>query len=72
MKLINAKFNSKCSETGRNIKKGDFMLYDYSAKKCYCEHSQTFVDHNKDDGTPGLIQANEDSYFDNFCYNNNI
>lgn len=72
MKLIHAKFNSKCAETGRIIKQGDVILYDYSTKKCYCEHSQTFVDYNKEDSAAGMIQANEDAYFDNFCYNNNI
>lgn len=72
MKFITAKFNSRCAETGKAIKKGDSMLYDYSARKCYSRDSETFKKANTIDAAAGMIQANEEAEFDNFCYNNNI
>ena len=72
MKKITAKFNSTCAETGRRINKGEEMLYDYSSKKCYSKLSNTFNDYGVDVNTRDMIQANEDAYFDNFCYSNNI
>jgi hypothetical protein len=74
MKKIQARFNSQCAETGKRIKKGDTMYYDYSAKKCYCLESNKA----KQQDTPanpdlaGFIQAEQDAYFDNFCQQNNI
>ena len=32
---IRAKFESKCAETGKSIKKGEFCVYYPSAKKVY-------------------------------------
>lgn len=74
MKKITAKFNSTCAETGARIKKGDSMYYDYSTKKCYSLNSQTAKDYeaNDVDSAAGMITANEDAYFDNFCQNNNL
>lgn len=72
MKKITAKFNSTCAETGKRIGKGEGMLYDYSSKKCYCKTSDTFNNHGIDRNTTDMVQANEEAYFDNFCYNNNI
>lgn len=34
-KLIPARWPSFCAETGKRIPKGEIMLYDYAAKKCY-------------------------------------
>lgn len=77
MKKITARFNSKCAETGATIRKGDFMFYDYSAKKCYCMNSVTVTnllkfEQSVSDNVAGMIQANEEAYFDNFCAYNNI
>ena len=70
MKKITAKFKSNCAETGRQIKKGEIMLYDYSARKCYSENSTKFKEHETrpDDYVidPGEIAS------DNFCMYNNI
>jgi hypothetical protein len=33
MRVITAKFDSKCAETGRPIKKGDACVYDPQTKK---------------------------------------
>ena len=72
MKKITAKFNSKCAETGKTIRKGEEMYYDYSSKKCYHLTSMAAQSQNTDTGLANMIQAQEDAYFDNFCYNNNI
>lgn len=68
MKKITAKFNSKCAETDKPIKKGESMYYDYSSKKCYCLESNKVkdMDAEQDDN------AQEAAYFDNFCQQNNI
>lgn len=72
MKKITAKFKSVCAETCKQINKGDQMYYDYSARKCYHMASNAAQSQNTDSDIGGMIQANEESYFDNFCYNNNI
>lgn len=76
MKKITAKINSKCAETGRPIKKGEEMIYDYSGKKCYSFYSQVWHNFTKKEGEfsddAKLVQAQEDAYFDNFCYANGI
>jgi hypothetical protein len=75
MKKITAKFNSTCAETGRQIKKGETMIYDYATRSCYSVSSSVFNNFGMDKegrDTRDMVQANEDAYFDSFCYNNNI
>lgn len=72
MKTITAKFNSVCAETGKKIKKGESMVYDYTSKKCYHSTSNVAQSINTDSNLSDMITANEDQYFDNFCHNNNI
>lgn len=77
MKKITAKFNSKCADSGKPIKKGDAMYYDYATKKCYHMESNTvfMLGTTHEEARTDLsnyIQAQEDAYFDNFCQNNNI
>lgn len=72
MKKIISKFKSTCSETGKPIKKGEKIAYDYSTKKVYCESSQTYKNFNSEDQAGQMIKANENAYFDNFCLTNNI
>ena len=76
MKQITAKFNSKCAETGAMIRKGEEMIYDYSTKKCYCKSSTIYKRYEDEEhearNTRGYIEAQENAYFDNFCYANNI
>ena len=76
MKIIYAKFTSKCAETGRTIKKGEQIAYDYSSKKAYCTGSSKFKEamqgraqeqERNDDA--GYVSAQEDAYFDNFSRN---
>ena len=68
MERIRAKYNSVCASTGVRIRKGDEMFYDSNTRKCYSLASQKDV--MPDDGA--MVQANEEAYFDNFCYANNI
>lgn len=70
-KIIHAKFNSNCAETGARITKGQRMLYDYTNKKCYCEASNAYAQFEQgetggNDGTGGMVEANENAYFDNW------
>lgn len=77
MKIIYAKFNSLCAETGCKIKKGERMVYDYVNRKAYAIGSNkavAFINGTPDepDGAAGMVQANENAFFDNFCQNNGI
>jgi hypothetical protein len=75
MKTITAKFNSRCAETGYPIKKGDKIVYCYQTRKAYCLQSpiaKDFLYKESIDPAAGMIQANEDAYFDNFCQMNGI
>jgi hypothetical protein len=72
LKLINARFRSKCLETGRTINKGDATYYDVINKVAYhpsadivriFESRQVAADLNAE----RIIQAQEEAYFDNFC-----
>lgn len=75
--IISAKFNSKCAETGKTIKKHDPIYYDRVTKKAYCEHSQRYKDIKLFQDTAKIveddfIQDPGEQYFDNFCQNNGI
>jgi hypothetical protein len=78
LKMINAKFRSKCAETGRTILKGDICFYDYQYKKVFHRFAdivkirQSQADQREADSTRQTIQAQEKAYFDNFCQQNNI
>ena len=78
LKMINAKFRSKCAETGKTIYKGDVCFYDYQYKQVFHPSAdivrirQSQVDQKEADSTRQTIQAQEDAYFDNFCQQNNI
>lgn len=64
MKLLTAKFNSKCNATGQRINKGDQMYYDYAERKVYCK---SYIDQvNECYNTKQFIEAQENAYFDNF------
>jgi hypothetical protein len=64
MKLLTAKFNSKCHKTGANINKGELMYYDYRERKVYCKK---YIDElNEAYNTKQFIEAQENAYFDKF------
>ena len=72
MNFINAKFKSKCAETGRAIEKGENCLYDRVNKKVYCRSSKKFLAEQETANTSSFIESQENAYFDNFCLANNI
>ena len=72
MNFINAKFKSKCAETGATIKKGENCLYDRVNKKVYCRYSKKFRAEQETENTSSFIESQENAYFDNFCQTNNI
>jgi hypothetical protein len=73
MRLITAKFSSRCAETGAKISKGETCLYDPDTKKVFTKQSETFKNWNTVDyALAGYVEAAENLYFDNFCMNNNI
>ena len=72
MNFINAKFKSKCAETGRAIEKGENCLYDRVNKKVYCRSSKKFLAEQETAHTSSFIESQENAYFDNFCLANNI
>jgi hypothetical protein len=64
MKLLTAKFNSKCHKTGTKINKGDLFYYDYQDRKVYCKK---YIDDMREcENTKFYVEAQENAYFDNF------
>ncbi len=47
MMKITAKFNSKCAESGKVIKKGDSLLWDKSTRKVYSLDSKRFEEYQE-------------------------
>jgi hypothetical protein len=80
LKMINAKFRSKCAETGKTIYKGDICFYDYQYKQVFhpsadivkIRQSQANEREREAENTRQTIEAQENAYFDNFCRINNI
>ena len=72
MKLLTAKFDGRCNETGTKINKGEQFYYDYSNRKVYCKK---YIDDKREyNNTKSYIEAQEDAYFDKFIslnYNSN-
>jgi hypothetical protein len=67
-KFMQSRFKSTCAETGIVIKKGESIYFDGRA---YCSRSKAYKVAN-DPTDIGYVQAQENAYFDNFCYTNNI
>jgi hypothetical protein len=68
-RFITSRFKSTCAELGKVISKGESIYYD---GKAYCESSKLYKDRKESSQTFAHIKANEDAYYDNFCYQNNI
>jgi hypothetical protein len=66
MKKITAKFNSKCSQSGLPIKKGESIWYDTTTKKVYKEGKLP----ENTDSAGAVVQANEEAFFDNWYARN--
>jgi hypothetical protein len=65
MKQIFAKFNSKCAETGKTLRKGDLIFYDYSTRKAYHVDSEAVRNDKETNDTKNYINAQEEAYWDN-------
>jgi hypothetical protein len=72
MNFINAKFTSKCAETGVVIAKGENCLHDRDSKQVYCRSSRRYQEQKETESTSSFIEAQENEYYDNFCRTNNI
>ena len=70
MYFTTAKFNSRCTETGARITKGDNILYDRENKKVYSQSSNQYKTNDEAKSTSDMVQSNEDQYFDNWAQNN--
>ena len=68
-KFLTARFKSACAETGKTIKQGESIYFD---GKAYCMDSEAYRTRKETTQTFAHIMANENAYFDNFCYQNNI
>lgn len=71
-KVIEAKFNSTCAETGKTIRKGDQVWYDFGQKKVYHTQSSRYQKEIEAAAVAQFIQDEQDAYFDNFCHANGI
>lgn len=68
MKKITAKFNSKCAETGKPLKRGTDIYFDYNTRKAYhieSEAVQKYLNNIEADSIRAYIDAQESAYFDN-------
>ena len=68
---MHAKFDSKCGQTGNQIKKGDHIYY-VPGRAAFCSESKVYQDQKEQEQTAAHVQANEDAFFDNFSLRNNI
>ena len=71
MKQIFAKFTSKCAETGRTLKKGDLIFYDYTTRKAYHANALTVKQWKEQEeqdserrNIQGYVEAQEAAYWD--------
>jgi hypothetical protein len=67
-RFLTARFKSKCAETGQTINKGDRFYFE---GKAYCKDSKYYRIADRPLEL-AYVEAQENAYFDNFCYRNNI
>lgn len=73
MRVITAKFNSTCHETGRPIKKGDPCVYDPTTKRVYASGSPTqqrFTQADKHDQGGDMLDAAIEQQAENWYHQN--
>lgn len=68
MKKIQAKFNSKCNETGKTLKKGDAIYYDPYEKKAYHPESNKVKNNIESESLGSYIRAQEEAMFERYGY----
>ena len=71
-KVINAKFNSTCAETGKKVTKGEQVWYAFNERKVYCSTSKRYAEEIDAQATAQFIMDEQNAYYDNFCQANNI
>ena len=67
MRLIIAKFNSKCAETGKPLRRGDEIYFDTNTRKAYHKDApfvKSELEHERRN-LSSYIQAQEDAYLNN-------
>lgn len=62
MVKIYAKFNSKCSESGKVIKKGEQLLWDKSTKKVYSIDSKAYLEYQEHQARIAICDEDERVY----------
>ena len=70
MKKIFAKFPSYCAETGKRLKKGDPIYYNYATKKAYHPSADAvgvWESQQEARSLAACIEAQENAYFDNWA-----
>ena len=73
MKLIKAKYNSRCADTTHPIKKGEYCYYDQINKKVYWYDCQRATDWRESkEKENDFVQDPGEIDSDNFCQQNNI
>jgi hypothetical protein len=71
-KFMKSKIGSLCAETDTFIMKGHDIWYCFHTKKAYCSASKKYREEKEASDTRSYISAEEDAYYDNFCYRNGI
>lgn len=71
-KFMTSKVMGTCAETGKFILKGHDIWYSFSERKAYSSVSSRYRAEEEAASTSAYVQAQENSYFDNFCQRNGI
>lgn len=66
MKTIVLKYPGKCSDTGKKLRRGEIAYFDKSTKKIYSINSPKAREIIECINTKLYVEAQENSYFDNF------
>lgn len=70
-KFMNAKFNSTCPQTKKEIKKGDHIYY-VPGRGAFHEESKAYKDQRASNMDSDMVNEMEHASFDRFCQTNNI
>lgn len=72
MRVIFAKFPSKCADTGRKILRGEAVYYDPHGKRVFCPRSdmaRMYESKQEARQVRAYVEAQENAYFDDFARN---
>lgn len=67
MRLITAKFNSRCAQTGKALRRGDEIYFDTTTRKAYHKEAPYVAEQLEHErrNLSDYVQAQEDAYWDN-------